>query len=127
MKYKTILAALLAAVGAADAKTVKVSSFGYDPTDSTAFIRAAIESDADEIVFDKAAGDWVVGPLFITNSHMRIVFDKGVTVRGLTGCPEDVRIDATENNVLRVVRLNHAKAVLSGVAVGFPKKPTIGS
>ena len=40
-KAQLCLLAVAAAVGAASAKTVKVSSFGYDPTDSTAFIRAA--------------------------------------------------------------------------------------
>ena len=67
----------------------KVSSFGFNAEDSTAIAQRALDSGAKKIVFDKAAGDWVVGPLFITNSHMRIVFDKGVTVRAKRGLFRD--------------------------------------
>ena len=88
--WAVVLAALFVAVGAADAKTVKVSSFGYDPTDSTAFIRAAIESDADEIVFDKVDGPWYADVLQFRNvSNKTIRLEKGVELRAKRGAFQD--------------------------------------
>ena len=46
-----------------DAKTVKVSDFGFDAVDSTAFVNAAISSDADEVIIDRMPGPWICGPL----------------------------------------------------------------
>ena len=39
-------AAMMAAAACADEAGVKVSSFGWDPEDSTRFIQAALDSDA---------------------------------------------------------------------------------
>ena len=58
-------------------KTVKVSSFGFDPEDSTRFLQAALDSDGSEIVVDKMPSAWVTTPLKGT-SNKRIVFDDGV-------------------------------------------------
>ena len=80
----------LAGVLTASAKTVKVSSFGYDPADSTAFIRAAIESDADEIVFDRVDGQWYADTLSFRNiSNKTIRLEKGVELRAKHGAFRD--------------------------------------
>ncbi len=68
------------------AKTVKVSDFGFDAADSTAFLRAAIESDADEVVVDRASGPWVCGPLSFRGLAARTIrFERGVEVRAKPG------------------------------------------
>ena len=45
------------------AREVKVSSFGFDPDDSTRFIQAAIDSGAEKVIFDKMPSPWVSLPL----------------------------------------------------------------
>ena len=45
------------------AKEVKVSSFGFDPEDSTRFIQAAIDSGAEKVIFDKMSSPWITLPL----------------------------------------------------------------
>ena len=47
----------------ADLRTVKVSSFGFDPADSTRFLQRAFDSDVDIVVVDRQPTDWISGPL----------------------------------------------------------------
>ena len=54
--------AALAALSAI-AREVRVSSFGFDPEDSTRFIQAAIDSGAAKVIFDKMPSPWVALPL----------------------------------------------------------------
>ena len=61
----------------AAADSVKVSSFGFDPDDSSRFLQTALDSPAPEIVVDKMQSAWVTGPLKGT-SNKRIVFEDGV-------------------------------------------------
>ena len=72
-------AALAVAAAAAFGREVKVSSFGYDPDDSTRFLQAALDSGADRIVVDRQKGPWVSKPLF-ARSNSEIVFEDGVEV-----------------------------------------------
>ncbi len=43
---RLVVAAVAVAASAAFAREVKVSSFGYDPEDSTKFLQAALDSGA---------------------------------------------------------------------------------
>ncbi len=68
------------------AKTVMVSDFGFDAADSTAFIKAAISSDASEVIVDRMPGPWICGPLaFRGLTGKTIRFEKGVEVRAKPG------------------------------------------
>ena len=58
-------------------RTVKVSDFGYDPEDSTRFLRQALESGAEKIILDRQAGPWVTLPLKM-RSNTELVFEPGV-------------------------------------------------
>ena len=71
--------ALAVAAATASAREVRVSSFGYDPEDSTRFLQAALDSGADRIVVDRQKGPWVSKPLF-ARSNSEIVFEDGVEV-----------------------------------------------
>ena len=62
--------------GGAEAR-VRVSSFGFDPEDSTRFLQAAFNSDAAEVVVDKMPSPWVTTPLK-GFSNKRVVFEDGV-------------------------------------------------
>ncbi|MEU6411998.1 right-handed parallel beta-helix repeat-containing protein [Microbispora sp. NPDC046933] len=78
------------------------SSFGFDPADSTAYLKAALQaalaatnsqSTRVTLVIDRQDGDWVTGPLSIGAAApylkgaapLTIVFAPGVTVRGKAG------------------------------------------
>ena len=86
MNTKLVVLFVVAAATTVSAKTVRVSSFGYDAADSTAFIKAAVESDADEVVFDQAAGPWFATALKFSNlANKTIRFEKGVELRAKPG------------------------------------------
>jgi len=66
---------LTALVGCEDG--VKVSSFGFDPEDSTEIIQKAIDSGAPKLVFDRQSGPWIARPL-VGRSNLELVFEDGV-------------------------------------------------
>ena len=68
------------------AAALKVSSLGFDPSDSTRFLQAAIDSGAETVVVDQQAGPWVTRSLFVTNATLRaLVFEKGVELQAKRG------------------------------------------
>lgn len=69
-----LLALWTSAVGAEE---VKVSSFGFNPEDSTEIIQKAIDSGASKLVFDRQPGPWITRPL-VGRSNLEIVFEDGV-------------------------------------------------
>ena len=77
-------AALLALQAGAEEVGVKVSSFGWDPEDSTRFIQAALDSDAPTIVLDRQSGPWMTLPLW-ARSNKKIVFEPGVELQAKKG------------------------------------------
>ena len=58
-------------------ESVKASSFGFDPADSTAFLQKALDSGAKRIVIDRQKSPWITEPLFV-RSNCEIVFEHGV-------------------------------------------------
>jgi len=81
-----IVASLAAAVPAARAQTeVRASAFGFDPSDATAALQAALDSSADTVVVDNVGSDWIVRPLVIRRDNLRIIFEPGVTVLAKPG------------------------------------------
>ena len=80
-----VVGAVCAAAGlSAFADSVKVSSFGFDPADSTEFLQKAIDSGAAEVVVDKMTSPWIVRPIK-GRSNLRLVFEPGVEVRAKKG------------------------------------------
>ena len=67
------------AEGSAECGVVKVSDFGFDPEDSTEIVQKALDSGAARVVFDHAAGPYIVRPLFV-RSNTEVVFEEGVEV-----------------------------------------------
>ena len=63
---------------AAATTQVKVSSFGFDPEDSTSAVKAALASDAKTIVFDDKGSPWVVSETVNLRSDLEVVFEDGV-------------------------------------------------
>ena len=84
-KIAAAFAVVVVACGAcAGEEGVKVSSFGWDPADSTRFIQAALDSDAPVIVLDRKDGPWVTLPLW-ARSNKKIVFEPGVELQAKKG------------------------------------------
>ena len=69
----------IANAGAAE-KSVKASSFGWNASDATVALQAALDSGVKKVIVDRQAGDWIVRPLFV-RSNTEIVFEDGVVVR----------------------------------------------
>ena len=77
--------AMVAATGAAAAdEVVKASSFGWNPTNATKCLQAALDSGASKVIVDKQASEWLVDMLF-PRSNTEIVFEDGVVVRARPG------------------------------------------
>ena len=64
---------------------VKVSSFGFDPDDSTEFLQKAFDSGARRVVVDKQGGPWVTRQLFIRRKNVELVFEPGVELLAKKG------------------------------------------
>ena len=71
-------------------EAVKVSSFGYDPEDSTRFIQAALDSGVKKLVLDKQAGPWYTLPLKM-RSNTELVLEPGVELVAKRGAYKGLR------------------------------------
>lgn len=67
------------------AAVVKASSFCWNAEDSTLCLQKALDSGAATVIVDRQASDWIVRPLFITNSNIEVVLEDGVAVRAKRG------------------------------------------
>ncbi len=74
----SIFAAFAAA--AVIAAPVKVSTFGFDKTNATKCIQAALDSEHRDLIIDNTGRDWIVDPL-ILRSNKNIVLDENVVIR----------------------------------------------
>ena len=79
--------AALAALSAI-AREVRVSSFGFDPEDSTRFIQAAIDSGAGKVIFDRMPSPWVALPLRGA-SKQELFFEPGAELVAKKGAFRD--------------------------------------
>lgn len=70
---------------------LRASSLGYDPDDATAAFRAAIESDAPEVIIDGDLGSiWYVDPSRFTGIEDKTIFiEEGVTIQARPGRYDD--------------------------------------
>lgn len=105
MKNRLFAVLGVALVATVDARTVKVSEFGYDLEDSTAFIRKALASGAKKVILDKQAGPWHTLPIKMP-SDIEFVLEPGVELvakRGEFRHKRDylVELNGSTNVVLR--------------------------
>ena len=71
--------------GATCGRTVTVSKdFGFDPSDSTRFLQAALSSGAAKVIIDRQASDWITTSL-TGAPNQTVLFEDGVTVRAKPG------------------------------------------
>ena len=87
---KFLMAVLAAAALAGCDEAVKVSSFGYDPEDSTKFIQAALDSGVRKLVLDRQAGPWYTLPLKM-RSNTELVLEPGVELVAKRGEYKGIR------------------------------------
>ena len=64
--------------------TVLASSFGWNATNATKCLQAALDSGAAKVVIDRQDGDWIVEPIFLRSSQ-QVRLEDGVVVRALKG------------------------------------------
>ena len=65
---------------------VKASTFGYNSSDATQALKAAINSSHSTIIVDRQSSDWVVGPLYLNRiRNKKIIFESGVVLRAKRG------------------------------------------
>lgn len=63
---------------------IKVSTFGFDPDDSTRFLQAALDSGARRVIVDQTGRPWLTGPLHLRRS-LELVIAAGVRLEALPG------------------------------------------
>jgi len=84
--YVLFWVALAVFVPEGRASRVVASSLGYDPTDATAALHAALAADVDTVIIDVQSNPWRVGPGLFIGLHDKVVlFEPGVVVRALPG------------------------------------------
>ena len=105
-----LAAALMALQAGAEEVGVKVSSFGWDPVDSTRFIQAALDSDAPTIILDRQAGPWMTLPLW-ARSNKKIVFEPGVELQAKKGAFRGIR-----DYLFSIEKVENVKLIGSGGA-----------
>ncbi|CAM4414731.1 PKD domain-containing protein [Zobellia nedashkovskayae] len=70
---------------------IKASTFGYNSSNATSAIKAAINSSHSVIIVDKQSSDWIVEPLtFKDISNKTIIFESGVILRAKSGAFREV-------------------------------------
>ena len=76
---------------AANVRTVKASSFGWNAQDATAALQAAIDSGAGRVIVDwQEEGDWRIAPVLLRTSNQEIAIADGVTLRAKDGLPRSL-------------------------------------
>lgn len=73
--------------GTGSGAVLKVSSLGHNLLDSTQYLQAALDSDADTVVIDHVPGGWITAPLFLRRSNVTVIVEPEVMVRSLSGTP----------------------------------------
>ena len=86
MRKTAVLAAIVivAFTSCKGADTVRASAFGFNATNATAALQAAIDSGARTVVVDVGRGDWLLTPIRL-RSDLEIVFEENVRVRAVPG------------------------------------------
>ena len=106
----SVAAAALASAGAEE--TVKASSFGWNPTNATKCLQAALDSGAKKVIVDRQASEWLVGMMF-PRSNTEIVFEDGVVVRAVPGSMKRIIDNLFRlRNVTNIVMRGEGKAIL---------------
>lgn len=76
MKRLLLFAASMAAAMALADEVVKASSFGWNPTNATKCLQAALDSGANKVLVDRQPSEWLVDTVF-PRSNTEIVFEDG--------------------------------------------------
>ncbi len=80
-----LLAASVPAAGAGRPEGVRAAAFGFDASDATRALRAAIGSGAGRVIVEDMGVPWVIGETIRLASDQEIVFEEGVEVVAKAG------------------------------------------
>jgi hypothetical protein len=68
------------------ATNVKASQFGFNTTDATDALRAAVAANVDSLIIDNQGSPWVTGQLFFQNKiNYTIIIEPGVVIKARSG------------------------------------------
>ena len=76
--------AQIASVKAGKTAEAKAVWWGYDKTDATKCLQAALDSGARKVIVDNVGSDWIIGPVVVP-SNVEVVFQDGVVMRAKPG------------------------------------------
>ena len=76
--------AQIASVKAGKTAEAKAVWWGYDKTDATKCLQAALDSGARKVIVDNVGSDWIIGPIAVP-SNVELVFQDGVVMRAKPG------------------------------------------
>ncbi|MCX7888041.1 MAG: hypothetical protein N3B01_12415, partial [Verrucomicrobiae bacterium] len=65
-------------------ETVRAAAFGFNPTNATAALQAAVNSGARKVIVENMGAPWIVNKIQLAGDQ-EIVFEKGVVVQALRG------------------------------------------
>ena len=90
---------------------VSASSYGYNTTDATAALQAAINTGSNVFV-PKMEADWIVRPITMTTSNQDILFENGVVLMAKAG-------EFLGTNASLFTVKNNSDVTLSGYGASF--------
>ena len=114
------------------AQVVDVTSWGFDPDDSTPFLQAAIDSGAETVIVPNVGADWVITPITLAHDQ-EIIFEPCVVVTAKPGHfqgTHDSLFNATDTNNT-IITAYHAtfrmqkQDYISGGGGGFEDATTL--
>lgn len=77
---------LLSAAAPARAQSIAYAdSYGWDPTDATAALQAAIDTKRDIVIVRDMGSPWIIGETIMLQSNQTLIFEPGVVVQAKRG------------------------------------------
>lgn len=101
------------AVKNGELKEAHATWWGYDKSDATNALQAAIDSKAERIIVDNVGSDWITGPISL-KSDKEIIFKDGVVIRRQPGA----FISEDSKGRRRAKKLFHFKGVENVKLIG---------
>lgn len=87
------------------------SWWGYDATDATEALQAAIHSNVPKLVIDNPGGAWIVRPIFLA-SNQRIIFAPGVVIEAKRG-----EFTGTHDSLFSIIRQQRVSLIGNGATL----------
>lgn len=82
MQEKYLILCLIFIFNLTNAQSIKISSFGYNENDNASYIKQALESQYDTLIFDNIGQQWITSPLKLENINNKVIlFENNVSLK----------------------------------------------